>query len=90
MIHKIESLHCIGKFRSYLASGDVAFKKLTLIYADNGSGKTTLTSVLRSANINEPEIIRRRKSTNLTSTQGAKIVQRNSGIDTHHTFNATG
>jgi wobble nucleotide-excising tRNase len=63
---------------------------LTLVYADNGSGKTTLTSVLRSANQNDPEIIRRRKSTNLTSPQGAQIVQRNSGVDTHHTFNATG
>lgn len=90
MLHKIERLNCIGKFRSYSASGDVAFKKLTLIYADNGSGKTTLTSVLRSANQNDPEIIRRRKSTNQTTAQGAQIVQRNSGVDTHHTFNATG
>lgn len=90
MIHKIERLNCIGKFRCYSASGDVAFKKLTLVYADNGSGKTTLTSVLRSANQNAPEIIRRRKTTNLTSVQGAQIVQRNLGVDTHHTFNATG
>jgi wobble nucleotide-excising tRNase len=90
MIHKIERLNCIGKFRSYSATGDVAFKKLTLVYADNGSGKTTLTSVLRSVNQNDPEIIRRRKSTNLSTAQGAQIVQRNSGVDTHHTFNTTG
>lgn len=90
MIHKIERLTCIGKFRSYSAVGDVAFNKLTLVYGDNGGGKTNLTSVLRSANQNDPEIIRRRKSTNLATVQGAQIVQRNSGVDTHHTFNATG
>lgn len=90
MIHKIESLKCIGKFRNYSASGDVAFNILTLIYADNGGGKTTLTSVLRSANQNDPEIIKRRKSTNLATAQGAQIVQRNSGVVTHHTFNGTG
>lgn len=90
MIHKIEKLNCIGKFRDYSATGDVAFKKLTLVYANNGSGKTTLTSVLRSANQNDAEIIKRRKSTNLTTSQKAQIVQRNSGGDTHHTFNATG
>ncbi len=48
MIHKIERITSIGKFRNYQATGDVAFKKLTLLYGDNGGGKTTLTAILRS------------------------------------------
>ncbi|WP_242927889.1 AAA family ATPase [Pontibacter vulgaris] len=87
MIHKIERLASIGKYRNYQATGDVAFKKLTLFYADNGSGKTTLTSILRSLNQNNPELIRRRKSTNLAANQAAQIIQRNTSGDTRHTFN---
>lgn len=91
MIHKVERLISIGKFRNYNASGDVAFKKLTLFYADNGGGKTTLTSILRSLTHNLPEIISRRLSTNHTSPQAAQIIQRTISGDTHHTFNsATG
>lgn len=89
MIHKIERLSSIGKFRNYNATGDVAFKKLTLFYADNGSGKTTLTSIIRSLTLNSPELILRRHSTNQTTPQGAQIIQRNASGDTYHTFNPT-
>ncbi len=89
MIHKIERLISIGKFKNYQATGDVAFKKLTLFYGDNGGGKTTLTSILRSLTENNPEIVRRRKSINQTTPQAAQIVQRNTTGDTHHTFNPT-
>ncbi|MBU4123824.1 AAA family ATPase, partial [bacterium] len=87
MIHKIERLISIGKFRNYQATGNVAFRKLTLLYGDNGGGKTTLTSILRSLTKNNKEIVERRKSLNATTQQAAQIVQRNSGGDTHHTFN---
>lgn len=87
MIHKIERLISIGKFRNYQATGDVAFKKLTLFYGDNGGGKTTLTSVFRSLTQNKPELVQRRKSTNQTTAQAAQIIQRNAGADVHHTFN---
>ena len=90
MIHKIDHLCSIGKFRNYRASGDVAFKKLTVVYADNGSGKTTLTSVLRSLTLNLPEIILKRKSTNAIGAQSVKIIQRVGATDTHHTFGARG
>ena len=89
MLHKIERLISIGKFNNYQATGDVAFKKLTLFYGDNGSGKTTLTSILRSLTQNKPELIRRRKSINQATPQAAKIVQRNVGGVIHHTFNPT-
>ena len=46
MIHKVERLISIGKFRNYQAAGQVNFHKLTLLYGDNGGGKTTLTIIL--------------------------------------------
>jgi len=89
MIHKIERLTSIGKYRNYNATGDVAFKKLTLFYADNGGGKTTLTSILRSLTQNKPELIHRRLSTNQTTAQSAQIIERNLTGDVSHSFNQT-
>ncbi len=89
MIHKIEKLNAIGKFRNYQATGQVNFHKLTLIYGDNGSGKTTLTSVFRSLANNNPEIIRNRVSTNSTIPQSGQIVE--SGTPhIYHTFGTQG
>lgn len=89
MIHKIERLTSIGKFRNYSAAGQVNFHKLTLIYGDNGSGKTTLTSVVRSAAANDSQVIRSRISTNHTAVQAAQIVQTGTP-NVFHTFGATG
>lgn len=89
MINKVEKLVSIGKFRNYQATGQVNFKKLTLIYGDNGNGKTTLTSVFRSLATNNPEIIRSRISTNHTTVQAAQISQLGTP-NIFHTFGATG
>lgn len=89
MINKVENLVSIGKFRNYQATGQVNFKKLTLIYGDNGGGKTTLTSVFRSLTTNNPEIIRSRISTNQTSPQAAQISQVGTP-NIFHTFGASG
>lgn len=89
MIHKIARLTSIGKYKNYTASGNVAFNKLTLIYSDNGTGKTTLTSVLRSANLNEPGLLHKRKSLNTTTSQAAQVVCRIASGDTFHTFHHT-
>lgn len=48
MIEKIVSIRGIGRFKNYSASGDVSFKKNTIIFSDNGRGKTTLSCILRS------------------------------------------
>jgi len=87
MIQKIEQLISIGKFRNFNSSGDVSFKKLTLIYAVNGGGKTTLSSVLRSLTKNDPVLIQRRISTNATIPQVAHILERKPTGDIHHHFN---
>jgi wobble nucleotide-excising tRNase len=89
MINKVENLVSIGKFRNYHATGQVNFKKLTLIYGDNGGGKTTLTSVFRSLTTNNPEIIRNRISTNHITAQAAQITQVGTP-NIFYTFGATG
>ena len=89
MIHKIATLTSIGKYIRYTAKGNVAFNKLTLIYSDNGTGKTTLTSVLRSANLDDPGLLFKRKSLNATTSQAAQVVCRLPSGDTFHTFHHT-
>ncbi|UAM99542.1 AAA family ATPase [Polaribacter litorisediminis] len=89
MINKIEKLVSIGKYRNYTATGQVNFKKLTLIYGDNGGGKTTLTSVLRSLTSDNPSIIRSRISTAHTQNQAAQITQLGTP-NIYHTFGASG
>lgn len=88
MIHKIQRLVSIGKFRDYTASGQVNFHKLTTIFGDNGGGKTTLTSIFRSLSENIPNIILQRISTNNTLPQTAQIISREvPNPDIYHTFN---
>ncbi len=66
MLEKVIAIKNIGRFLNYSASGDVAFRKLTLIYAENGRGKTTFCSILRSLQSGQPEFIIERKSIGTT------------------------
>ncbi|AWO87807.1 MULTISPECIES: AAA family ATPase [Bradyrhizobium] len=61
-LHQIKHIGSVGRFRAASASGDVAFKKFTLIFGENGRGKTTLCSILRSLQNNDPAIIIGRKT----------------------------
>ncbi len=90
MIHKIEKIVSVGKFREFNASGDIAFKKLTLIYSDNGLGKTTLAAIIRSLVENNVAIIQKRITTNTLLDQSAQIVQRVDAVETFHTYRSTG
>lgn len=92
MIHKIERLISVGKFGNYQATGDVAFRKLTLFYADNGSGKTTVSSVFRSLSENDPSRIIKRKTISSTVPQAVSIIQRPVGTTSSitHSFNPSG
>ncbi len=60
MIQKIESITNVGNYEDYIASGDVAFKKMNFIYAENGAGKTTLARILQSLGSGDSSIIRQR------------------------------
>ncbi|HEY3298707.1 MAG TPA: hypothetical protein VGK34_08645, partial [Armatimonadota bacterium] len=53
MISKFVAIRSIGKFEDCKSSGDVTFRKLTLIYGENGRGKTTLGDILRSLTTGE-------------------------------------
>jgi len=61
MITKIERLKNIGNYDNYIASGNVALKRMSIIYAENGAGKTTLSQVFHSLATNDPQIISRHK-----------------------------
>lgn len=60
MIEKVFALKNVGKFRDYSAKGDVAFRRLTLIFAPNGRGKTTFCDVLRSLHTGRAEYMQAR------------------------------
>jgi wobble nucleotide-excising tRNase len=61
-LHQIKHIGSVGRFRAASASGDVTFKKFTLIFGENGRGKTTLCSILRSLQNNDPAIVLGRKT----------------------------
>ncbi len=91
MIHKVEKITSVGRFRVFQAAGDIAFHQVTLIYADNGIGKTTLTSILRSLAGDDPSLVIKRLTTNASAPQAVQIIQRDPVAgDTHHTFRPTG
>jgi wobble nucleotide-excising tRNase len=61
-IKQVKHIGSVGRFRSCAAEGDVTFKRYTLIFGENGRGKTTLCSILRSLEMNNPDIIMGRKT----------------------------
>lgn len=84
-MHKIEHIHGVGKYKKHNASGDITFKKATLIYADNGSGKTTLASIFRSLKEDNAELIYKRKTFGIEENQSIKILSKeDNGSYTHH------
>ncbi len=85
MLHKIEHIHGVGKYIKYNASGDVAFKKATLVYADNGSGKTTLASIFRSLKEDDADLVYKRKTFGIDDNQSIKIISKeDDGSYKHH------
>lgn len=79
MLEKIVQIKSIGRFRNYAATGDVTFRKLTLIYAENGRGKTTLCGIFRSLQTGQKEFITERKT--LADTTPSEIHLRLGGAD---------
>jgi wobble nucleotide-excising tRNase len=57
MLQRVISIKNVGRFRDCAASGDVTFRRYTLIFAENARGKTTLCDILRSLARNAPEIV---------------------------------
>lgn len=57
MLRKIVQIKNVAKFLDYKCSGQVDFRRLTLITAPNGRGKSTLCAIARSLDENRPELI---------------------------------
>ena len=57
MLQRIISIRNVGRFRDCVASGDVTFRRYTLIFAENARGKTTLCDVFRSLRKNDASIV---------------------------------
>ena len=60
MLQKVLSIKNVGRFYCTVASGDVTFRRLTLVFAENGRGKTTFCAILRSLAANSPGLIQGR------------------------------
>lgn len=73
MIEKFISIKNIGRFRDCIPRGDVAFRKLTLFFAENGRGKTTLCAILRSLMTGKHEFISERKTLGTTDPASVQI-----------------
>jgi len=90
MLEKIIQINNVGRFRNYSASGDVSFRKMTLIYAENGRGKTTLCAILRSMQTGHPEFIEERKTLATTGSAFVNIRLNNANSQfTGNTWTAT-
>lgn len=73
MIEKIISIRNIGRFTNCCPRGDVAFRKLVLLFAENGRGKTTLCAILRSLQSGCSEFISKRKALGTTDSASVQI-----------------
>jgi wobble nucleotide-excising tRNase len=57
MLQRIITIRNVGRFKNCAASGDVTFRRYTLVFAENARGKTTLCDILRSLFTNTPAIV---------------------------------
>ncbi len=74
VISKFIAIRNIGKFASCNASGDVTFRRLTLILGENGKGKTTLGDILRSLSTGKPDYILGRKTLGSATAPFAQVL----------------
>jgi len=73
MIEKFISIKNIGRFSNCCPRGDVAFRKLVLLFAENGRGKTTLCAILRSLQSGHSEYISERKALGTSDAASVQI-----------------
>ncbi len=90
MIEKFISIKSIGRFSDCHPRGDVAFRKLVLLFAENGQGKTTLCAILRSLQSGNSEFISERKTLGTTGSASVQIrVGGNTLSFSNNTWSAT-
>lgn len=100
MLQRVISIRNVGRFKNCAASGDVTFRRYTLVFAENARGKTTLCDILRSLARNAPDIVVGRTTLGSTEppdiqllTPGGTLRFRNgtwsSGYPNIHVFDGT-
>ena len=90
MLEKFISIKNIGRFRNCNPKGDVAFRKLTLLFAENGQGKTTLCAILRSLQSGKYEFICERKTLGVSEPCSIEIrLDGNTISYSNHSWSAT-
>jgi wobble nucleotide-excising tRNase len=73
MLKKVISIKNIGRFKDCRPTGDVEFRKMTLIYAENARGKTTFSDILRSLQSGNPAVIVGRQTLGCTDEPEVNI-----------------
>lgn len=81
MIERFISIKNVGKFIKYKTVGDVAFRRLTLIYGENGRGKTTLCDIVQSLKTNDGDRIAGRKTLGSNEEPSVEILVSGSKLD---------
>ncbi len=61
-LSQFKHIEAVGRFRAASATGDVTLKKYTVVFGENGRGKSTLCAILRSLQLNSPDILAGRKT----------------------------
>jgi wobble nucleotide-excising tRNase len=82
VINKIIAIKNIGRFVDYSCSGDVEFRKFTLIFGENGRGKTMLSAIIRSLETGKAGYLLERKA--IKSTAPPEVLVRVN--DANHSF----
>lgn len=74
LIQKIVKVENVGRFAKLTGSGDVTFRKLTLLYGENGHGKTTVAGILRSLSTGDPAYLAERATLGAVGGQVVEIL----------------
>ena len=74
MLQKIICIKNVGRFQNCVPTGDVTFRKASLIFAENGRGKTTLCAILRSLSTNTPALIIGRATLGSTTAPEVRLL----------------
>jgi len=74
LVKKIVSIKGVARFEDLAPEGDVAFRKLTLVYGDNGSGKSTLAALLRSLGTGQASYVDERATLGSATSPQIKVL----------------
>jgi wobble nucleotide-excising tRNase len=80
IIKKIVKVENVGRFTKLLPTGDVEFRKLTLLYGENGRGKTTIAAMIRSLKTGHAAHITERATLGASGGQTIEVLLGTGGV----------